>query len=242
MPNYWFYRLKKVVPSQWSTERFDHENVEQDTFISPNRDTAKEYLHSKFGKLPFRKPKEAKENDLYLYLVPSTEYWYKRDHEELNVICDFCKTTTKVIGNKNVIRDARGTYCSEQCKEDNIIQFKNEDEWISKEDHLNINQYESKYFVGYIYKITNKITMKSYVGQTIKPPLFRWWQHLKVESKFEQVNLSDLVFEVIEVVTFDKNDGTDIENFANAKDKLNKRESYYIKMFDCVEEGYNEKY
>ncbi|QTD41953.1 hypothetical protein [Sporosarcina sp. Te-1] len=49
-------------------------------------------------------------------------------------------------------------------------------------------------------------------------------------------DVTDLVFEVVEIVTFDtRNDGA----YENAKDKLNKREAYYIRLYDCVEEGYN---
>lgn len=79
--------------------------------------------------------------------------------------------------------------------------------------------------------------MSCYVGQTVNAPLFRWWQHLKCDGKFEQFDLSELVFEVLEVVHYDSK--TDAA-YTDAKDKLNKREASYIRLFDAVEEGYNE--
>ena len=78
--------------------------------------------------------------------------------------------------------------------------------------------------------------MKSYVGQTIKPPLFRFWQHLKIDKKFEQEDISELVFEVVEIITYDKVIDT---IYMDEKDKLNKREAHFIQLFNCVDEGYN---
>ena len=31
--------------------------------------------------------------------------------------------------------------------------------------------------MGYIYKITNKINNKCYIGQTIRQPRLRFWEH-----------------------------------------------------------------
>lgn len=114
--------------------------------------------------------------------------------------------------------------------------MKDNSEYIHQDDHFGIGSLNREQIIGYIYKITNKRTMASYVGQTVKPPLFRWWQHLKVDGKFEQADITELVFEVLEIVTFNPtSDGL----YENVKEKLNKREAYYIRLYDCVEEGYN---
>ena len=92
--------------------------------------------------------------------------------------------------------------------------------------------------MGYIYRITNKRTLNSYVGRTIKPPLFRWWQHLEVDGKFSESDLSELLFEVIEIVYFG-DDPLDLIRYTKEDDKLNERERYYIDYYELVENGFN---
>ena len=89
-----------------------------------------------------------------------------------------------------------------------------------------------------IYRITNKKTLKSYIGKTKKPPLFRWWQHLKVQNKFEQSDITDLVFEVLEIVTYEKELESD-NIYKDGEDKMARREMFYITHFNTVDEGYN---
>ncbi|HIW32430.1 MAG TPA: GIY-YIG nuclease family protein, partial [Candidatus Paenibacillus intestinavium] len=171
----------------------------------------------------------------YIYLTESDRYWYDRQYKEIEITCNGCMETKKIIGAKNIHLFQNNEYCSEECREAAKTEYYQE--YISENDHVGLSRYKDDEVTGYIYKITNKRNMKCYVGQTIKPALFRWWQHLKIEKKFEQVDISDLVFEVLEVVTYNINAD---KLYANAKDKLNKREAFYISLFDSVEEGYNE--
>src|SRR5690606_11361936 len=99
----------------------------------------------------------------------------------------------------------------------------NENYWISDSMHSLTNK--NKKLVGYIYRITNKHTMTSYVGKTIKPPLFRWWQHLQLDEKFEQKDLTELLFEVIEIVYWNDNH-LDTIKYNNENEKLSDRERY----------------
>ena len=115
----------------------------------------------------------------------------------------------------------------------------NDNLFIDETDHVGIPKDDDYQLVGYIYRITNKNTLKCYVGKTIKPPLFRWWQHLKVDGKFERANVSDLVFEVLEIVTYDSVKEKD--RYKSGGDKLSSREAHYINLYDCIEEGYNIK-
>lgn len=232
--NYWFYMLKEVVESVYSYN--NTENLEKDVFIATDREAAKKYLKSLYPDLPFRKPKNAVAGTRYLYLTDSSKHWYDYHHGTVSFKCSYCAKESSVVGEKNILKNNAGTYCSEICKTNHEQMMKDNSDFIHEDDHFGIGVRDRNQIVGYIYKITNKHTMSCYVGQTVKPPLFRWWQHLKVDRKFEQADITDLVFEVLEIVTFDtKVDGA----YENAKDKLNKREAYYIRFYDSVEEGYN---
>lgn len=86
-----------------------------------------------------------------------------------------------------------------------------------------------------IYKITNNITGKSYIGQTQFFLEFRWKQHLcesrinrkpnKFRNAIRKYGIECWKFEIIEVV----------ECF----DDLNKKEQYWISFFDAMKCGYN---
>lgn len=83
---------------------------------------------------------------------------------------------------------------------------------------------------GIIYKVTNKVNGKSYIGQTRYTLEFRWRQHLHKKDntyfhnalrKYGADNFSLEVLEECDV------------------DKLNSREIYYIAKYNTFEEGYN---
>lgn len=93
--------------------------------------------------------------------------------------------------------------------------------------------------MGCIYKITNKINNKVYIGQTVKTrPSDRFSQHRYIARHLEQeksnsylhqamakYGVDNFAFEVVEIV----------EN-----DKLNEREQYWINFYDSlVPHGYN---
>ena len=89
-----------------------------------------------------------------------------------------------------------------------------------------------------IYKITNKINGKAYIGKTLKSnPIDRFKTHIKdskIEGRknralyraFNKYGIENFNFEVIEEV----NDYT----------KLSEREIYYINKYDTYKNGYNE--
>jgi hypothetical protein len=202
--------------------------------MADNREEAKKYLSNMYPNMHYRKPKLHTIDSKYIYLTESSQYWYDRQYREVEVACNGCMRTKLITGTKNVKYFQNKEYCSDDCLEKAKKEYYQE--YISEEDHIGLSKYKDE-LVGYIYKITNKRTMRCYVGQTIKPALFRWWQHLKINKKFEQEDISELVFEVLEVVTF--NSKTD-SIYLNEKDKLNKREAHYISLYNAVEEGYNE--
>lgn len=86
--------------------------------------------------------------------------------------------------------------------------------------------------MGYIYKITNKITNQNYIGQTTQDLFERWKQHKKtrsncryLKSAFNKYGIENFEFKLI-CICFD--------------DDLNKLEINYIKKFNSlVPNGYN---
>jgi group I intron endonuclease len=88
--------------------------------------------------------------------------------------------------------------------------------------------------MGYIYKITNILNNKIYVGQTKNDLEKRWKSHLKTNSNcrylnsaFKKNGVNNFKFELI-CISFDEN--------------LNEIEKYYIKKLNClVPNGYNLK-
>lgn len=83
---------------------------------------------------------------------------------------------------------------------------------------------------GIIYKVTNKVNGKSYIGQTRYTLEFRWRQHLHKKDnvyfhnaikKYGAENFSLEVLEECDV------------------DKLNSREIFYIAKYNTFENGYN---
>ena len=88
---------------------------------------------------------------------------------------------------------------------------------------------------GFIYKITNKINGKSYIGQTIQNVKERFYQHCATKCSQEILNMvihkainkygkSNFTIEVIEEVE---------------STNLNDRERYWIRYYDSYNNGYN---
>lgn len=86
-----------------------------------------------------------------------------------------------------------------------------------------------------IYKITNKINGKIYIGQTTQEPKLRWQKHctpfsarkMIVSKSIQKYGKENFLFEVIDN--------------ANSLDELNEKEVYWINHFDSrnKEKGYN---
>lgn len=109
-------------------------------------------------------------------------------------------------------------YCCETCKSKHYSDLVDEFKEYAKEHDLIPNEWvirenERTYAAGYIYMISKRSTKEFYVGQTNSVPMFRWVQHLKTD-RFDIKNITDYIFEVLEVVK-------DIA-------LLNNREAYWI--------------
>ena len=88
---------------------------------------------------------------------------------------------------------------------------------------------------GFIYKITNKVNGKSYIGQTIQNVKERFYQHcatkcskavsnMAIHRAIKKYGKSNFTVEVIEEI-----------DSAN----LNDRERYWIRYYDSYNNGYN---
>ena len=88
---------------------------------------------------------------------------------------------------------------------------------------------------GFIYKTTNKLNNKVYIGQTIQKPIERFYQHcakkcdkyilnMVIHKAIFKYGKDNFTFEVIEEVP---------------KQQLNEREEYWIKYYNSYTDGYN---
>ena len=83
---------------------------------------------------------------------------------------------------------------------------------------------------GYIYKITNKVNGKSYIGQTRYTVEFRWRQHIHKKDNvyfhnaIRKYGIDNFIVETLEECDY--------------KD-LNSREIFYIAKYNTFKEGYN---
>ena len=89
--------------------------------------------------------------------------------------------------------------------------------------------------MAYIYKITNKINNKSYIGKTeYANPETRWKQHI-AESKKERFSYRAL-YAAMRKYSVENFDFSIIEE----TDDPCEREQYYIQLYDTYHNGYNE--
>lgn len=120
------------------------------------------------------------------------------------------------------------------CKDDDDTCLNNYKKEYYKHIEFPDDEYHiTKFSNNYIYKITEKLTGKAYVGKTRNEPFFRWWNHLRHSSSpfglyLRQTKISDWTFEVLEVLPHDIQDS-----------EVFKVESNYMVEFDTIKNGFN---
>ena len=87
-----------------------------------------------------------------------------------------------------------------------------------------------------IYKITNKINGKVYIGQTIRPVEYRFNRH--INDAMHHV-LDTHFARAIRKYGPDKWQ-LEVIDAAETQDELNQKERYWIQFYNSVKEGYNE--
>jgi len=180
--------------------------------------------------------KETKDQAQFFYVIIYPLYeWEKQQIKEGEWVCSSCG---QIHENKYVSkpRIAERLFGSDVmfCKSDDDICLNN----YKKEKYKNIEFPDDEYYIkkdnpNYIYKCTEKLTGKCYIGKTRNVPFFRWWNHLAHSSSpfgiyLRQTKLSDWTFEVLEELP---SNISDTEIF--------KIESQYITKFNSIDNGFN---
>lgn len=88
--------------------------------------------------------------------------------------------------------------------------------------------------MGYIYKITNNINDKIYIGQTICDIKTRWQRHL---STAKTIKKRTLLYDAFFELGFSNFQISLVEECDN--ELLNEREKYWIAFYDSYNNGYN---
>lgn len=93
--------------------------------------------------------------------------------------------------------------------------------------------------MGYIYKITNDVNDKVYIGQTIKiRPTDRWSQHKYIATHLDQEKGISILHRAMNKYGVDKFHFEIVEEIAN--DQLDEHEQYWIQQYQSIEpNGYN---
>lgn len=93
--------------------------------------------------------------------------------------------------------------------------------------------------MGCIYKITNKINGKIYIGKTFRTPQIRWSEHKQYSHLTDRYNTP--LYYAMRKYGIDNFDFTVIEDNINNVVELNEREKYYIEFYNSTshEDGYN---
>ena len=89
--------------------------------------------------------------------------------------------------------------------------------------------------MGYIYKITNTLNSKIYIGQTVKSVQKRFTQHKNNSNKeyFSQI----VLYKAFNKYGIENFICEEIEEVSN--EKLDEREKYWIEYYDSYFDGYN---
>lgn len=92
--------------------------------------------------------------------------------------------------------------------------------------------------MGYIYKITNKINGKVYIGQTIRTIQDRWKEHIRYSFTTEKgKSYNSILHKAIRKYGVDAFDIEEVEHCDN--DSVIEREEYWIKYYNSAKGGYN---
>ena len=91
--------------------------------------------------------------------------------------------------------------------------------------------------MGIIYKITNNINDKIYIGQTIRPLHIRWQEHKKIANQLSNSKINSPLYCAMRKYGIDNFQIEQLEEIPN--DNLNERECYWINFYDSYKNGYN---
>ena len=164
------------------------------------------------------------EQIVYVSIYELDDFWAKYWKQEVE--CMVCHKKVPLIKTKNHLGsiNIRHFTCSVDCEERRKECAENEiDEY-----------YNEKCPYYFIYKITNKINGKVYIGYTEREPIFRWWEHfrhsnLPIGQALKEEGIEHFTFEVLEKCL--KSEKTIKE--------MHELETGYITQYNCIADGYN---
>ena len=248
---YIFYRIFNHTGGYWDWYKQSVFAIHE----AATRDEIKEHLKELHPNVKyFRRPKDETQEYFGKFFETTKEH-YNQHHVDYKFKCYNCGTEVNV-------EDADYTWYYEKscCKDECYWNFKDIKkrlyaEFLSELDpsyiedshiYVGSNIIKQGKTVSFIYKITNKNDNdKCYIGKSDNEPIFRWWQHLKDSTKFNRKNITDLKFEVIEEVKYEKYDGQvrDYDSHQIYEEQkrayIFTRETFWINHYDSINNGYN---
>ena len=93
-----------------------------------------------------------------------------------------------------------------------------------------------------IYKITNKINNKCYIGQTIKDPEERWKEHLSHAFGTHPNDINKTLYKAIRKYGIENFTFEVLQDNIETFEQLDKAEIYWIDFYNSFIKGYNETF
>jgi len=197
-----------------------------------NKKEAKAMIEKEYEiKLPLRVLSKDLDKEHYLLHIREID---KNDDKTNGLFklteCKQCKSKFRIIDKYNDVNelDKGSDFCSYDCKQEDRAENR-----IKQSDSISMSG------IAVIYKITNKKTNKSYIGQTTQIFTLRWYQHFyqngscKFHNAINKSKLTDWDFTLLEVVKTTNSDSR------NKKEIIDNREMHWINKFNSIENGYN---
>lgn len=228
MPDYHYQIKGKNEGGSWSWPPIHSGKITADTYAA-----AREELQERYGtELPMTglRGEKGKSQQFMLCLDDMTHKPYLQDRFT-DRACRECGIVYTLNSKYLVNEGGSREFCSSQCCDT----FKKGEgiKWDVDFDFNGIHE-------PVIYKITSKDDGKCYIGKTTQAFTLRWYQHFyqgfgtKFHEAIKRHGLTGWTFEVIEVIALPKNIS------ANEKHTfILERESYWIKQYDSIKNGYN---
>lgn len=217
----------------------------QDMIHASSKEEAKKIVEEKFERsFPLRVLK--KNIDEHPFLLSIKEI--KEDSYERRLIeehtCLKCSRKFTLLDKYKQYQGGNIDFCSKDCKDSEKYHSE-----ISKAELLKGMYDSTGIHNACIYRIFNKKTGKSYIGQTTQAFTFRWYQHFfhakntKFHKEIQSTPLPDWTFEVLEQFENIKIQKFHLDiKYKETMDNikiLNDREQYWINYYDSINNGYN---
>lgn len=182
----------------------------------------KEYPEYFDGNKVSQKLSKKSEQLVYVTIHELDDYWKNYWKQEME--CDVCHKKVPLIQVKNQLGSLSHFICSAKCEE----------ELEKRRAEAGDEFWNDRCSFYYIYKITNKVDGKVYVGYTEREPIFRWWEHFKhsqlpIGQALKEQGIENFTFEVLE--KHSKNE--------KSIEEMHAIETRYISEFDSILNGYN---